>query len=116
MLALGLSLAFILMVVIVLAYAERKIAAFIQDRMGPMEAGPYGSLQSVLDVVKLLHKEDIIPAAADKFLFKTAPLIIFAAVLAGFAVVPLTSGFVPSETQLGVFYLLAILSLVIIGL
>jgi NADH-quinone oxidoreductase subunit H len=116
MLALGLSLAFILTVVVALAYAERKIAAFIQDRLGPMEAGPYGSLQSVLDVLKLLHKEDIVPAAADKFLFKTAPLIIFAVVLAGFAVVPLTSGFVPSETPLGVFYLLAILSLDIIGL
>src|SRR5687768_1230057 len=116
MLALVLCLVFVISMVVVLAYAERKIAAFMQDRLGPMEAGPYGTLQSVLDVVKLLHKEDIVPAAADKFLFKTAPLLIFAAVLAGFAVIPLTSGFVPSETPLGVFYLLAILSLDIIGL
>jgi NADH-quinone oxidoreductase subunit H len=116
MLALSLSIAFILAVVVVLAYAERKIAAFIQDRMGPMEAGPRGTLQSLLDVVKLLHKEDIVPANADKLLFKLAPLLIFAAVLAGFAVVPLTSSFVPSATPLGVFYLLAILSLDVIGL
>jgi NADH-quinone oxidoreductase subunit H len=116
MLALVLCLVFVISVVVVLAYAERKIAAFMQDRLGPMESGPYGSLQSVLDVVKLLHKEDIIPAAADKILFKWAPVIIFAAVLAGFAVLPLSPAYVPSETPLGVFYLLAIVSLDVIGL
>src|SRR5687768_18520722 len=72
MLALVLCLVFVISMVVVLAYAERKIAAFMQDRLGPMEAGPYGSLQSILDVVKLLQKEDIIPAAADKVLFKWA--------------------------------------------
>src|SRR5688572_3715809 len=116
MLALVLCLVFVISMVVVLAYAERKIAAFMQDRLGPMEAGPYGSLQSILDVVKLLHKEDIIPVAADKFLFKYAPVVIFAAVLAGFAVIPLTPAFIPSGTSLGVFYLLAILSLDVIGL
>ncbi|HSI91806.1 MAG TPA: complex I subunit 1 family protein, partial [Adhaeribacter sp.] len=116
MLALALGIGFVLLVVIVLAYSERKVAAFMQDRLGPMEAGPYGSLQSILDVVKLLHKEDIVPAAADKLLFKLAPIIIFAAVLAGFAVIPLTSAYVPANTQLGVFYLLAIISLDVVGL
>lgn len=116
MLALVLCLVFVISVVVVLAYGERKIAAFMQDRLGPVEAGPYGSLQSFLDVVKLLHKEDIVPAAADKFLFKYAPVVIFAAVLAGFAVIPLTPAFIPSGTSLGVFYLLAILSLDVIGL
>lgn len=116
MLALLLTITLVLVVAIVVTYAERKVAAFIQDRLGPMEAGPHGMLQSVLDVVKLLQKEDIIPAAADKRLFALAPVLIFAAVLAGFAVVPLTPSYIPSGVSLGVFYLLAVISLDVIGL
>ncbi len=116
MLAFLLTLVLLLGIVIVLAYAERKVAAFMQDRMGPTEAGPYGSLQSVLDVLKLLQKEDIVPAAADKSLFKLAPILIFAAVFAGFAVIPFTPDLVPAGIGIGVFYLLAIISLDVVGL
>jgi NADH-quinone oxidoreductase subunit H len=97
-------------------YAERKISAFIQDRLGPMEVGYYGIGQTVADLLKLLQKEDIVPAAADRKLFLIAPLLIFTAVFAGFAVLPLTSSIAVSAAEVGVFYLLAIISLDVIGL
>ncbi|AKQ46059.1 NADH-quinone oxidoreductase subunit H [Rufibacter radiotolerans] len=116
MLALPFVIFLILGVVVIIFYAERKLSAFIQDRLGPTEAGPYGTLQFAADILKLLQKEDIVPAAADKWLFKLAPLVIFAAVLAGFAVVPLTPTLIPSGTSLGLFFLLAIVSLDVVGL
>jgi NADH-quinone oxidoreductase subunit H len=116
MVALLLTIGLVLIIAIVVTYAERKVAAFIQDRVGPTEVGPYGMLQSLMDVLKLLQKEDVIPAAADKRLFALAPVLIFAAVLAGFAVIPLTPAYVPSGISLGVFYLMAIVSLDVIGL
>src|SRR5581483_6620529 len=71
-----------------LIYVERKIAAYVQDRIGPNRVGPYGLLQSVADGLKFLIKEEIVPARVDKPLFILAPCIaIFAAMLA-FAVVP----------------------------
>lgn len=116
MLAFVLTIMLLLLLVIVVVYAERKVAAFMQDRLGPTEAGPYGTFQPMLDVLKLLQKEDIIPTAADKKLFSIAPIIIFAAVFAGFAVIPLSPTVVASGIGIGVFYLLAIISLDVIGL
>src|SRR6187402_3297506 len=56
-------------------YAERKVAAFLQDRLGPNRAGPFGILQPVADGVKMFMKEEIIPTNADKFLFILGPCI-----------------------------------------
>ena len=81
-----------------------------------MEVGYYGLLQTVADLLKLVQKEDIVPSAADKKLFKPGPIVIFTAVFAGFAVLPLTSGFAGSAADVGIFYLLAIVSLDIIGI
>lgn len=97
-------------------YAERKISAFIQDRYGPMEVGYHGLLQTVADLLKLLQKEDIKPKAADKKLFKMAPALIFVAIFSGFAVIPLTPTLSGSIADVGVFYLLAIVSLDVIGI
>jgi NADH-quinone oxidoreductase subunit H len=116
MILLPFVLAFILGFVLVAFYGERKISSFIQDRLGPMEAGPYGVMQGFADLLKLLQKEDIIPTEADKPLFKLAPVLIFAAVFAGFAVVPLTPTLIPSGAAVGLFYLLAIVSLDVVGL
>jgi len=97
-------------------YAERKISAFIQDRMGPMETGKFGLLQTTADIVKLIQKEDIVPKASDSFLFKLAPVLIFTAVFAGFAVIPLSGGLGGAGLETGIFYLLAIVSLDVLGI
>lgn len=112
----GIYLGFVLLNVLIVFYAERKIAAFIQDRMGPTEVGPYGLLQPVADLLKFLQKEDIVPLAADKLLFRLAPFLIFPAVFAGFAVVPLLKHLPAAQIQTGLFFLLAVVSLDAVGL
>jgi len=97
-------------------YAERKIAAFIQDRYGPMEVGSYGLLQTVADILKLIQKEHIDPNGADKKLFAIAPLIIFVAIFAGFATMPIAPAWVGSSAKVGVFYILAIIAIDVIGI
>lgn len=69
-------------------WAERKLIALFQDRLGPTRSGPFGLLQPLADAVKLLTKEDLIPAGADKWLFFFAPVISFVTAVAAFAVVP----------------------------
>lgn len=108
-------LAFLLIFTVFAVYAERKISAFIQDRLGPMEVGPVGLLQTIADLLKLIQKEDIVPAQSDRILFKIAPLIIFASIFAGFAVIPLTPTLQGALVEVGVFYLMAIVSLDVIG-
>jgi len=97
-------------------YSERKISAFIQDRLGPMEVGKYGSLQAFADILKMLQKEFIIPKAADKILFVLAPIIIFVSVYLGFAALPWAPGLIPTSLNLGLFYIFAILSVETLGI
>src|SRR5690606_17916129 len=92
-------LPFLVLYAIGAIYGERKVSAFIQDRLGPMEVGYYGMAQSVADMLKLLQKEDIVPAKADSVLFRIAPLIIFTAVFAGFAFIPLSSTWVGASVS-----------------
>src|SRR5262247_494859 len=72
----------------VMVYAERKVAAFMQQRYGPYRVGPKGLLQPVADIVKLFFKEELRPKASDAFLFSLAPIISVAAAYAAFAPVP----------------------------
>src|SRR4051812_25117306 len=72
----------------VMVYAERKVAAYLQQRVGPTRVGPAGLLQPIADVVKLLFKEELRPAAADPLLFYIAPVISAVAAFAAFSVVP----------------------------
>ena len=95
---------------------ERKVSAWIQNRRGPLEAGPRGSLQTLADIFKLLQKEHIVPSSADKLVFSFAPLLIFAAVFAGFAVVPLAPGLIGSDLNIGILYALAIVSIDVLGI
>lgn len=109
-------LPFLLAYAIVAIYAERKVSAFIQDRLGPMEVGYYGIGQTVADLLKLLQKEDIIPHHASRGLFKIAPVVIFASVFAGFSVLPLGPSWAGADISTGLFFLLAIISLDVIGI
>lgn len=97
-------------------YAERKVAAFIQDRLGPMEVGYYGLAQSIADLLKLIQKEDIVTDKADKTIFRMAPIVIFTTVFAGFAVIPLSAGWSGASISNGLFFLLAVVSLDVIGI
>src|SRR5262245_6162084 len=72
----------------VLVLAERKVAAFVQQRYGPYLVGPWGTLQPLADIVKLMFKEELRPKAADSFLFYLAPILSATAAFAAFAVVP----------------------------
>ncbi len=83
------SLGFLLLSVLVLFYAERKVSAFIQDRMGPTHVGPAGILQPAADLIKLLRKETLVPSNARKAVFLFAPLFLFASVFSGFSLLPL---------------------------
>ncbi|HEX5169957.1 MAG TPA: complex I subunit 1 family protein [Cyclobacteriaceae bacterium] len=109
-------LPFLVFYTIMAIYGERKISAFIQDRLGPMEVGYYGLAQSIADLLKLIQKEDIVPTKASPWLFRIAPILIFVAVFAGFAVLPLSSSWSGSTVSSGVFFLLAIVSLDVIGI
>lgn len=97
-------------------YAERKLSAFIQDRLGPTETGKFGLLQTLADALKLLQKESITPAAADKVLFLLAPIIIFVSVYMGFACLPWAPDVVPSKASIGLYYIFAIISIETLGI
>lgn len=96
-------------------YAERKISADIQQRIGPNRVGPYGILQFLADGVKMMTKEDVMPFTADKFLFYLAPLLCLVGVFATLAVLPWSNGFIMADLNVGIFYLIAISSLVGVG-
>lgn len=81
-----------------------------------MEVGYYGIGQTVADLLKLLQKEDIVPAQAERGLFKIAPIVIFVSVFAGFAVLPLSPSWTGAALSSGLFFLLAIISLDVIGI
>ena len=107
-----LSLGLTLSSVLVFFYSERKGSAFIQDRLGPTHVGKYGLLQPLADLLKLLHKELVIPAAARSLLFVLAPMLVFAAVFTGFAFVPVWNNlglYVPVPG--GLLLLLGVLSI-----
>ena len=105
----------VLLFVVLGVWVERKVAGFIHDRVGPDETGYKGLLQTVADGLKLLQKEQIVPFTADKAMFVAAPVIIFIAVFAAFATIPLAPELVGANMKIGVFYLLAIVSLDVLG-
>ena len=93
-----------------------KMMSFMQSRLGPMEAGPYGSLQLFAEVGKWLQKEDIHPERADRFLFKLAPLIVLSSTFLLVAVVPFGPDAWFTDFEAGVFYALAVSSVSVLGI
>jgi NADH-quinone oxidoreductase subunit H len=114
--ALGISLAWILANIALSVYAERKVSAFAQDRLGPMEVGKFGLLQILADLLKLIQKEDTVASLSHKNIFKLAPWLIFLAVFTGFAVIPYSANHIGSDTATGVFFLLTIVAFDVVGI
>jgi len=106
----GLSVA-----VIAMNWLERKILAHMQVRLGPMRVGPHGLLQPIADAIKLLIKEDIIPAGADKLVFWMAPLIVVTAAFTTFIVVPFGPAHAVTDMNIGVLFMLGVSSLSVLG-
>jgi NADH-quinone oxidoreductase subunit H len=99
----------------VFIFFERRIAARIMSRIGPNRVGPQGLLQFIADAVKLIIKEDIIPTAADRPLFKLAPYLMYLGVVAGFAVLPISHRIIGADLNVGILYVLAITSITVVG-
>ncbi|HTP80961.1 MAG TPA: NADH-quinone oxidoreductase subunit NuoH [Bacteroidota bacterium] len=108
----------------VLVLVERKISAYIQNRIGPNRVGPYGWFQSMADVVKLMGKEDIVPRAANKFVHDLAPMISITVALSTFAVIPFGNTIdifgrhvklIVADVNIGVLYILALTGIGVYG-
>ena len=115
----------VLLTVILLVYAERRVSAFIQNRLGPNRVGPWGLFQGVADVAKLLLKEDIVPTNAYKPVHDLAPIISIAVSLSTFAIVPFGNTIelfgsqvklMIADVNVGILYLLSITSLGVYGI
>lgn len=106
----------IMLSVAYLTFAERKVIGYIQVRIGPNRVGPRGWLQPIADALKLLTKEVIIPAGADRLLFILAPIIALGPALAAWAVIPFGSEIVLSNINAGLLYILALTSLGVYGI
>lgn len=110
-------LIFVAISVMFMIWWERKISAHIQVRFGPMRVGGWhGWAQSVADGIKLLIKEDIVPEGADRLVFALAPMVVFAAALAAYVVIPFGPGLIVSDLNIGVLFYISISSLTVVGI
>lgn len=98
------------------SFMERRIAGRIQSRIGPNLVGPQGIVQWIADGVKLFIKEDLIPEKADRLLFQLAPYFVFTGLFGAFVVLPFGYGLIAADLNIGIYYLLAVTSLVVLGI
>jgi len=96
-------------------YAERKVSAWIQQRVGPNRVGPLGLLQPLADAIKLILKEDIVPTNADKFLHFLCPVMVTALAVLNIAMLPFAKGVQVFDANIGVLYVLGVASIAVYG-
>ena len=106
----------LILAVAMFVYWERKVIGWMHVRLGPNKIGPFGVLQAFADVFKLLFKEVILPAKANRFLYFMAPLVALIPALAAWAVVPFSAKMVLSNANAGILYLLAMTSMGVYGI
>jgi len=99
-----------LLIAVPLIWIERKVAARIQDRLGPNRVGPYGLIQPIADAIKLITKEDITPAGTDKFVYNISPILSVASVVLMWAAIPLGPGLIGADLDIGILYIIAVAS------
>jgi NADH-quinone oxidoreductase subunit H len=107
---------FLVLNALFIIWFERKVAARMQLRHGPNRVGRFGVLQTLADTLKLLIKEDIVPTAADKPVFKVAPFVVLSATFLLFVVLPFGKGLVPADLNVGLLYFLAVGGLSVLGI
>jgi NADH-quinone oxidoreductase subunit H len=100
----------------IFSWAERRVAARIQSRVGPNRVGPGGFLQWVADAVKLLLKEDLVPDEADQFLFRIAPYFMMVGFACVFVCLPFSHRLIVADMNIGIFYILAVTALIVVGI
>ncbi|MEK7880177.1 MAG: complex I subunit 1 family protein, partial [candidate division NC10 bacterium] len=107
----------IVLIVTYLTWLERKFAARLQSRIGPYRVGrPHGWLQPIADALKLLIKEDVVPATADRAVYNLAPIIFLIPSLLIFATIPFAPGLGLADLNVGLLFFLAVSSVEIVGL
>jgi len=109
-------LIFYALVGLFLVYAERKVCAFMQNRVGPNRVGPYGIFQTIADFIKLLMKELIMIKNSDKLLFNLAPFIVIIASFMAIAAIPFAKGLHAIDFDIGIMYVIAVSSLGVVGI
>lgn len=97
--------------IIILIWLERKVSGFFQERLGPNRLGPFGVFQTIADAIKLLTKEDIVPSAADKLIFKTAPMLFIVIAVLLYTVIPLGHDMQVIDLNVGILFFISIGSL-----
>ncbi|MBI5301271.1 MAG: NADH-quinone oxidoreductase subunit NuoH [Chloroflexi bacterium] len=110
------ALLFMVLMVLIMIWLERKNAARLQDRVGPNRVGPFGLLQPIADTIKMLIKEDIVPANADRLVHTLAPMVAMAPAVLALAVVPYGKGMTPVDINIGLLFMLAVGSIGVIGI
>ncbi len=112
----ALILGLVAVAALVFIWLERKVSGRIQDRLGPTRVGgKFGWLQTLSDGIKLIAKEDLAPRDADQMLFRVAPYVSFAASFTAFLALPFADGWVAFDTNVAVFFILAVLGLEVFG-
>src|SRR5512139_1113073 len=107
---------FVLPVAGITSWVERRVWARMQSRIGPNRVGPGGFLQWLADGLKNLLKEDVIPAAADPLLFRLAPYVVVTGFVAAFVAVPFSGSLIIADVNIGILYITAVTSLVVVGI